>query len=80
MFTIIKHFFHLVPCKIGADNLNTIFSDQYLCTFLKSICILDGDHKSDLSRCIMTLLGNSFPEKLLFNYIKIFMTMMTLSF
>lgn len=69
-FAAIKHFFHLVPCKIGADNLNTIFSDQYLCTFLKSICILDGDHKSDLNRCIMTLPGNNSPEKLLFNYIK----------
>lgn len=70
-FATIRHFFHLVSCKIGANNLNTIFSDQYLLdTSLKSICILDGDHNSDLNKCTITLPGKDSPEKILFKYIE----------
>ncbi|WP_446905661.1 ATP-dependent nuclease [Citrobacter portucalensis] len=70
-FRLASRFFHFVPCKIGADNLATIFKDPYLLeTSLKSICILDGDKKNELERCTMTLPGNESPENMFFNYIE----------
>jgi len=70
-FLLASRFFHLVPCKIGADNLATIFSDPFLLeTSLKSICILDGDKKSDISRCTIKLPGKESPENMFFNYIE----------
>ncbi|MBC8945196.1 ATP-dependent nuclease [Xenorhabdus indica] len=70
-FALVRRFFHLIPCKIGADNLLTIFSDPYLLeTSLKSICILDGDKKADLNKCTITLPGNESPEKMFFDYIE----------
>lgn len=68
-FALIRSFFHLVQCKIGADNLSTIFNDPYLLdTSLKSICILDGDHKGDLAKCTLKLPGEYSPEKMFFDY------------
>lgn len=68
-FNQVKSFFHLVNCKIGADNLKTIFNDEVL---LKSttqlICILDGDKTSDLKKNIVKLPGTVSPEKLIFEY------------
>lgn len=62
-------FFHFVHAKIGADNLYSIFSDSKLLhTTIRSICILDGDHDSDLKNCIISLPGNKSPEQLLFDY------------
>lgn len=70
-FSMVRRFFHLVPCKIGADNLSTIFNDPYLLeTTLKSICILDGDKQSDISKCTIALPGKESPEQLFFKYIE----------
>jgi len=68
-FNQVKPFFHFVDCKIGADNLKTLFGDEIL---LKStaqlICILDGDKELDLNKNIIKLPGNKSPEQLIFEY------------
>ncbi|MEI7184927.1 AAA family ATPase [Pectobacterium carotovorum] len=70
-FNLVRRFFHLVPSKIGADNLATIFKDPYLLeTSLKSICILDGDKLNSLERCTMKLPGKESPEVMFFKYIE----------
>ncbi|HEJ9638218.1 TPA: AAA family ATPase [Proteus mirabilis] len=70
-FLYAKRFFHLIPCKIGSDNLMTIFNDPHLQdTTLRSICILDGDKEGDIKKCTMKLPGNESPEKLYFKYIE----------
>ncbi|WP_447882717.1 ATP-dependent nuclease [Serratia fonticola] len=70
-FALVNRFFHLVPCKIGSENLVTIFKDEHLSeTSLKSICILDGDKNNDLSCCIITLPGKESPESMFFKYIE----------
>ncbi|MDC9622410.1 AAA family ATPase [Xenorhabdus sp. XENO-7] len=70
-FALVRRFFHLIPCKIGADNLVTIFKDPYLLeTSLKSICILDGDKNSNLNKCTITLPGKESPENMFFKYIE----------
>lgn len=68
-FAIVENYFHLVECSIGADNLKTIFSDPHLMeTSLKSICVLDGDHGSDLRKGIISLPGSKSPEDLIFEH------------
>jgi len=63
--------FHKVLTNIGADNLTGIFTDSKLLhTTMRSICILDGDHRSDITNFIVSLPGNSSPETVLLNYIK----------
>lgn len=37
---------------------------------MRSICILDGDHKSDITNFIVALPGKAAPETLLLNYIE----------
>lgn len=68
-FNRVKPFFHLVGCKIGADNLKTLFEDEIL---LKStaqlICILDGDKSLDLNKNIIKLPGDKSPEQFIFEY------------
>lgn len=62
-------FFHIVQTNIGAENLTGIFSDSKLLrTTMGSICILDGDHSSNISNCIIALPGKSAPEQLLLDY------------
>ncbi|MBQ3524440.1 MAG: AAA family ATPase [Clostridia bacterium] len=64
-----SRFFHLVLTNIGAENLSGIFTDSKLLrTTMRSICILDGDHGSDISNCITALPGKKSPEKLLIDY------------
>ncbi|MCL6354306.1 AAA family ATPase [Pectobacterium parmentieri] len=66
---IVESYLHLVDCSIGADNLKTIFSDPHLKeTSLKSICVLDGDHGSDLNKGIVALPGGKAPEQLIFEH------------
>lgn len=66
---VVESYFHLVSCSIGADNLKTIFDDEYLKeTSLKSICVLDGDHGPDLTRSIVSLPGSKPPEQLIFDH------------
>lgn len=68
-FRGINRFFHFVHANIGAENLIGIFTDSKLLrTTIRSICILDGDHNSDMSNCILALPGNDCPEEVLFSY------------
>ena len=66
-----NRFFHLVHTNIGAENLIGIFTDSKLLrTTIRSICILDGDHNSDISNCIISLPGKKAPEQLLLDYVE----------
>lgn len=68
-FINVKRFFHKVLTNIGAENLCGIFNDSKLLrTTMHSICILDGDHKSDISNCITSLPEKKSPEQLLIDY------------
>lgn len=68
-FSKIRRFFHLVECKVGADNLVSIFNDNSLLdTTLKSICVLDGDKKTNLTRCTIKLPGDKSPEVICFEH------------
>lgn len=68
-FSKIRRFFHLVECKVGADNLVSIFSDSSLLdTTIKSICVLDGDKKLDINRCTIKLPGDKSPEVICFEH------------
>ncbi|WP_427003708.1 ATP-dependent nuclease [Pantoea eucrina] len=69
---IIRNYFHFVDCSIGADNLKTIFLDPHLSeTSLKSVCVLDGDHQTDLTISTIALPGNLAPEELIFKHAEI---------
>ncbi|EAO3469393.1 TPA_asm: AAA family ATPase [Salmonella enterica subsp. houtenae serovar 16:z4,z32:-] len=66
---IIRNYFHLVACSIGANNLKTIFDDPHLMeTSLKSICIFDGDHEGDIRKSTISLPGKKAPEELFFEH------------
>ncbi len=76
-FCGIRRFFHIVQVNMGAENLMGIFRDSKLLRMtMKSICVLDGDHNSSLTDCIIALPGKSGsvsgsrmpPEQLLFEY------------
>jgi hypothetical protein len=79
-FIGVRRLFHFVDINLGADNLENIFKDlKLLRSTMKAICILDGDHKSDLNNNIVALPGKTevksgemfSPEQLLFNYASI---------
>jgi hypothetical protein len=62
-------YFHFVKTKIGATNLINIFEDRYLIdSTMQSICILDGDHKPDITKLIISLPGGKSPEEMVFEY------------
>lgn len=68
-FRNVSRFFHFVNTKIGAENLCSIFTDSKLLhTTIRSICVLDGDHSSDLRNYTTVLPGGDAPEQVLFNY------------
>lgn len=68
-FTKVRHLFHFVDANIGANNLMNIFKDSYLIkSTMQSICILDGDQKSDYSKYIISLPGGASPENLIMEY------------
>lgn len=68
-FINVDRFFHKVLVNISAESLNNIFSDSKLLqTTMRSICVLDGDHNSELSNCIVALPGKKSPEQLLIDY------------
>ncbi|MEF7705149.1 hypothetical protein, partial [Bacillus thuringiensis] len=70
-FSKIRRFLHLVECKVGADNLVTIFNDASLIeTTVKSICVLDGDKSVNINRCLLKLPGVVSPEVICFKYIE----------
>lgn len=68
-FTKIRSRFHLVQAPMGADTLKKLFMDDYLSkSTMQSICVLDGDQEGDGKRNILTLPGDSSPEKLIQEY------------
>lgn len=68
-FCNVRRFLHFVSAKVSADVLTAIFSDGKLLQMtMRSICILDGDHISDLSKCIVALPGKNAPEQFLAEY------------
>ena len=70
-FSDIRRFLYCVNASIGAENLKGIFSDNYLIkSTLRSICVLDGDHKNDcdIDKHILALPGTSSPEELIMQY------------
>ena len=79
-FVRVRRLFHFVDINLGADNLVNIFKDlKLLRSTMKAICILDGDHQSDLNSNIVALPGKNkvksnerfSPEQLLFDYANI---------
>ncbi|MGJ0961541.1 AAA family ATPase [Faecalicoccus pleomorphus] len=70
-FRNVSGLFHKVITNISAENLVGIFTDSKLLhTTMRSICILDGDHKSDLTNFIIALPGKGSPEEVLLTYIE----------
>lgn len=76
-FRSIRRFFYLPDINLGADSLTNMFKDTKLMrTTMSAICILDGDHGSDLNNNIIALPGKNYggnpvgksPEKLLVEY------------
>lgn len=76
-FCGVRRFFHIVQVSMSAETLTDIFQDSKLLRMtMKSICVLDGDHNSCLTDCIIALPGKSgnvsgnrmSPEQLLFKY------------
>jgi len=68
-FGDVRRFLHFVRAKAGADVLTGIFTDTKIPQMvLKSICILDGDHNSDMHNCIISLPGHKSPEQFLIDY------------
>lgn len=76
-FRGVRRFLYFPDINMGAESLKDMFKDpKLLRTVIRAICILDGDHESDLSNNIISLpryngenKGDHLsPEKLLFNY------------
>ena len=70
-FRNVSGLFHKVLTNISAENLTGIFTDSKLLhTTMRSICVLDGDHKSDITNFIVALPGKAAPEAVLLDYIE----------
>ena len=68
-FCNVRRFLYFVEAKIGADVLTGIFGDGKLLQMtMRSICFLDGDHQSDMQKCIVALPGKASPEQFLADY------------
>lgn len=76
-FSSVHNLFYFVDACIGADSLKKIFEDSKILRMtMGSICVLDGDHTSDFSNCIIALPGKNklnapaglSPEQLLLEY------------
>lgn len=76
-FRGVRRFLHIVDVNLGADSLTDIFKDSRLLRMtMSSICVLDGDHNSDIENCIVALPGKNSggfgggksPEEMLFEY------------
>lgn len=60
---------HFVDTAIGAEQLENLFKDSAIRqSSMASICILDGDHDSNLSHNIVALPGGKSPEWVAFDY------------
>ncbi|MDO4647202.1 MAG: AAA family ATPase [Eubacteriales bacterium] len=76
-FAGVRRFFYVPEINMGADSLADMFKDvKLLRSTMRAICVLDGDHGSDLSNNIISLPGKNYtgagkglsPEELLFEY------------
>lgn len=76
-FAAVHNLFYMVQASLGADSLSDIFKDSKMLRMtMSSICVLDGDHESDISNCIIALPGKNThnapmglsPEQLLLEY------------
>lgn len=68
-FCNVRRFLHYVEANVSADVLTGIFSDGKLLQMtIRSICVLDGDHHSDMQKCIIALPGQKAPEQFLADY------------
>lgn len=70
-FRSIRSCFHLVKACLGADSLEAIFKDFRLSEIRdRSICIVDGDHPTDIKNLIISLPGDNSPEEMIYMYLK----------
>ena len=68
-FCNVRRFLYYVGAKASADVLTGIFSDGKLIHMtMCSICVLDGDHQSNMRDCIIALPGKKAPEQFLTDY------------
>ena len=68
-FCNVRRFLYYVGAKIGADVLESIFGDGKLLQMtMRSICIVDGDHQSNMQNCTIALPGGAAPEQFLSDY------------
>ncbi len=67
-FNKVRNLFHLADIKISCEALRNIFGDsQILRATMRSICILDGDQKPNMTFHIITLPGGTNPEEIAFD-------------
>ena len=60
---------HFVDAAIGAEQLVKLFKDPMIRqSSMAAICILDGDHNSDLANNVVALPGRKSPEWVAFDY------------
>ena len=68
-FKDLKSNIHLVDSAVGAEQLEKLFKDPMIRqSSMASICILDGDHGSNLSNNTVALPGCKPPEWVAFDY------------
>lgn len=68
-FSRIRSSLHLVDGDFGSESLSKLFKDPYMQqSTMASICILDGDHGSNLRCNIVKLPGKTSPEEWLLEY------------
>lgn len=71
-FGRVVSYFHMVKANVGSEVLEQILEDKYLqkTTLSNVICIIDGDHNTNLGKNIIALPGKKNPEQLLFSYLE----------
>lgn len=70
-FKNVRSLFHFVEANVSGEALKNIFQDHMLTrSTMRSICVLDGDKKSDakLEYFMTALPGTESPEKMMFDY------------
>lgn len=68
-FREIERNIHMIDANFGSEQLTSLFRDIKLRqSSMSSICILDGDHQSNISNNIVALPGKKAPEWVAFSY------------
>lgn len=69
-FADVRRDTHLVEANFGAEVLVSLFKDKIIRqSSMSAICLLDGDHCSDLSNNVIALPGGASPEWVAFEYV-----------